>query len=122
MRVLSLVLLTAALMAPDRPAAAQSSADYYYVVAHVDVPPPNLQKTLTLLKGFAAETRKDSGLVRMDVQQEAAMPNHFAIISVWKTKAAFEANQATAVTKHFRDELYPLLGAPLDTRPGHLID
>lgn len=112
----------AAVILPMRRAEAQSSADYYYVVAHVDVPPPNLQKTVVLLKGFAADTRKDAGLVRIDIQQEAAMPNHFAIVSVWKNKAAFEANEGTPVTKRFREELFPLLGAPLDMRPGHLLE
>jgi quinol monooxygenase YgiN len=101
-------------------AAAQSAQ--YYVVAHVDVPPPNTVKTVALLKQFAADTRKQPGLVRVDIQQEEALPNHFAIISVWADKAAFEAHQSAATTKRFRDELYPLLGAPLDQRPGHSVE
>jgi len=122
MRVLSVVSLLAAAVIPIRPAAAQSGNEQYYVVAHVDVPPPNLQKTVALLKSFAADTRKDPGLVRIEIQQEASMPNHFAIVSVWKNKPAFEANEGTAATKKFREALFPLLGAPLDMRPGHLIE
>jgi quinol monooxygenase YgiN len=102
--------------------ASAQSVQSYYVVAHVDVPPPNLTKTVALLKQFAADTRKQPGLVRIDIQEEDAMPNHFAVISVWKDKAAFEAHQGEAATKRFREELYPLLGAPLDQRPGHLIE
>ncbi|HEY7333496.1 MAG TPA: antibiotic biosynthesis monooxygenase family protein [Bryobacteraceae bacterium] len=103
-------------------ASAQSPQTYFYVVAHVDVPPPNTAKTITLLKRFAGDTRKQPGLVRIDIQEEDALPNHFAIISVWKDKAAFEAHQGTPTTKQFREELYPLLGAPLDQRPGHLVE
>ncbi len=122
MRVLSVLTLLTAVVIPFRPAAAQSASSQYYVVTHVDVPPPNLQKTVALLKGFAADTRKDPGLVRIEIQQEAAMPNHFAIVSVWKNKGAFEANESAAATKKFREQLFPLLGAPLDMRPGHLIE
>ena len=101
---------------------AQSAQSYFYVVAHVDVPPPNLTKTVALLKQFAADTRKQPGLIRVDIQEEDALPNHFAGISVWRDKAAFEVHQGEATTKRFREELYPLLGAPLDQRPGHLIE
>jgi quinol monooxygenase YgiN len=101
---------------------AQSSQTNFYVVAHVDVPPPNTAKTIALLKQYASNTRKQPGLVRIDIQEEDALPNHFAIISVWRDKAAFEAHQGTPETKRFRDELYPLLGAPLDQRPGHVIE
>ena len=41
---------------------------------------------------------------------------------LYRDKAAFEAHQGEAATKRFREELYPLLGAPLDQRPGHLIE
>jgi quinol monooxygenase YgiN len=103
-------------------AGAQSSQTNFYVVAHVDVPPPNTAKTIALLKQYASDARKQPGLVRIDIQEEDALPNHFAIVSVWKDKAAFEAHQGTPETKRFREELYPLLGAPLDQRPGHVIE
>jgi quinol monooxygenase YgiN len=103
-------------------AATAQSAQIYYVVAHVDVPPPNTAKTIALLKQFASDTRKQPGLVRVDIQQEEALPNHFAIVSVWTDKAAFEAHQGAATTKRFREELFPMLGAPLDQRPGHPLD
>jgi quinol monooxygenase YgiN len=118
----SVLMAAVVVSSAAQPSDAQSTKDYFYVVAHVDVPPPNLQKTLVLLKQFSADTRKDPGLVRLDIQQEAAMPNHFAIVSVWKDRAAFEANQGSEATKRFREGLYPLLGAPLDMRPGHLIE
>ena len=101
---------------------AQSPQTNFYVVAHVDVPPPNVAKTIALLKQYASDTRKQPGLIRIDIQEEDALPNHFAVISVWKDKAAFDAHQGEATTKQFRDGLYPLLGAPLDQRPGHLIE
>jgi quinol monooxygenase YgiN len=110
-----LLLVAAALVV-----AAQSAQ--YYVVAHVDVPPPNTAKTITLLKQFASDTRKQPGLVRIDIQQEEALPNHFAIISVWTDKAAFEAHQGAQTTKQFREQLFPMLGAPLDQRPGHPLE
>src|SRR5215831_9333490 len=101
---------------------AQSSQTNFYVVAHVDVPPPNAAKTIALLKQYSSDTRKQPGLVRIDIQQEEALPNHFAVVSVWADKAAFEAHQGTATTKAFRDAMFPMLGAPLDQRPGHPLD
>jgi quinol monooxygenase YgiN len=103
-------------------AATAQSPQTYYVVAHVDVPPPNTAKTIALLKQYASDTRKQPGLVRIDIQQEEALPNHFAVVSVWADKAAFEAHQGAATTKAFRDALFPMLGAPLDQRPGHPLD
>src|SRR5579883_346474 len=108
-QVLLLVALAAA-------AAAQSSPPVFYVVTHVDVPPPNIAKAVALLKRYASDTRKLPGLLRVDIQQEEALPNHFAIVSVWKDKAAFELHQGTPETKHFRNELYPLLGARSEER------
>jgi quinol monooxygenase YgiN len=115
------ILPAVALLLTSALAAAAQSAQYY-VVAHVDVPPPNTAKTIALLKQFATDTRKQSGLVRVDIQQEEALPNHFAIVSVWKDKAAFEAHQGEATTKKFREDLFPMLGAPLDQRPGHPLE
>lgn len=111
-----------ALLALTMTGATAQSAQTYYVVAHVDVPPPNTAKTIALLKQYSSDTRKQPGLVRIDIQQEEALPNHFAVVSVWADKTAFEAHQGTATTKAFRDALFPMLGAPLDQRPGHPLD
>ena len=86
-------------------------------VTHVDVPPPRKEETEALLKRLAEDSRKDDGNVRYDVfQQTAPRTNHFTIFGTWKDRSAFDAHEAKAHTKQFRETLGPMLGAPYDER------
>lgn len=99
----------------------QQTTNQFYVVTHVDVIPDHTKQAEELLKRYAAESRKQRGVVRFEVQQELALPNHFTIVEVWQNRQAFEAHQGAGYSRRFREDLQPLRGAPLDQRPGRLI-
>jgi quinol monooxygenase YgiN len=110
----AVTILSVGLGAPLR---AQEPGQQLYVVTHVDLAGPAAAADGTkLLREFVADSRKDAGAVRIELLVEPARLNHLALIQVWKTRADFEAHQAAAHTKAFREKIQPLLGGPLDER------
>lgn len=97
----------------------QRSEDAVYVVSHVDLLRQFTDKGIALLKSYEAESRKDPGMVRLDVLEESARPNHFTILEIWRTQADYDAHVSMQHTKRFRDALYPMLGSPYDERLNH---
>jgi quinol monooxygenase YgiN len=94
-----------------------TSTGAFYVVTHVDVPPPRKDETEKLLRSLAAETTKEPGNLRFEVfQQLAPRTNHFTVYGIWNDERAFEAHELKPHTRQFREALGPLLGAPYDQR------
>ena len=87
-----------------------------YVVTHVDVTPNYTADATKLLHEFAAESKKDAGVVRFEVLQQDSRANHYTIVEVWQTRQAFEAHSASEHAKRFREKLQPMLGSPFDER------
>src|SRR5579864_1717668 len=87
-----------------------------YVVTHVDVTPNYTADATKLLGEFAAESKKDPGVVRFEVLQQDSRANHYTILEVWQTRQAFEAHSAAEHTKRYREKLQPMLGSPFDER------
>ena len=96
-------------------ALAQSGAGRVYVVSHVDVIPKYAAETAKLLLAYGADSRKDAGAVRIDVLVENG-PNHFTLVEVWETRAAYEAHVSQEHTRAFREKVHPWLGSPYDER------
>jgi quinol monooxygenase YgiN len=86
------------------------------VVTHVDVIPPFTAEGRKLLQEFSTETRRDAGLVRVEVFEELGRPNHSTVVEVWKSKKAYEDHLAAAHVKAYRAKLQPMLGSPFDER------
>jgi quinol monooxygenase YgiN len=93
-----------------------------YVVAYVDVLPPDTAAGAKLLKEYAADSRKDKGAVRIEVYAQISRVNHMSIVEVWESQQAFEAHEAAAHTRQFREQLQPLLGSPYDERLHHNLE
>jgi quinol monooxygenase YgiN len=83
---------------------------------HVDVAPPNRDKTVVLLKAVSDAFRKTPGNLRYDVLQQTARTNHFTVVEVWKDQAAADAHELAAATKEYRKEVGAMLGALYDQR------
>jgi quinol monooxygenase YgiN len=83
---------------------------------HVDVAPPNRDKTVVLLKAFSDTVRKTPGNLRYDVLQQTARTNHFTVVEVWKDQKAADAHELAAATKDYRKEVGAMLGALYDQR------
>jgi quinol monooxygenase YgiN len=87
-----------------------------YVVTHVDLTPNYIADGTPLLKQYAAESRKDKGVVRFEMLVDVSRKNHFTIVSVWESQAAFDAHLQADHTKQMRQKLQPMLGSPFDER------
>jgi quinol monooxygenase YgiN len=89
-----------------------------YVVTLIDVipQPTGLGEVNKLLLQFAADSRKDAGSIRFDVVVQDGRPNHFVLLEVWQSREAFEAHNAAAHTRTFREKIQPSLGSPFDER------
>ncbi len=93
-----------------------------YVVTFADVFPQNTVAGTAAIKQYAADTRKDPGIERVEViAQVGGHANHMVIIEVWKDEASFNKHEAAAHTLEFRAKMQPLLGAPFDQRFHFLV-
>jgi quinol monooxygenase YgiN len=94
-----------------------------YVVTHVDLATngERLVAATTVLREFAAESRKDPGNIRFELMVQDGRLNHFTIVEVWQTREAFEAHSSAEHTKRFREKLQPVMGSPFDERLHSLL-
>jgi quinol monooxygenase YgiN len=106
------VAVLAAILAS--PASAQDSAAY--VVTYVELMPSEIASGASLLKHYRDASRREPGNLRFDVLHEIARPNRFAIVEIWKDKAARDTHDQAAASPHFRDKLKPIEDAPVDER------
>jgi quinol monooxygenase YgiN len=104
------------LLAAPAASFAQTSTGAITVVVHVDVLPDDAKAGENLLSKEASDARADPGCLRYEAVQQIGRPNHFTIVSSWKSRDAFEAASASAHTKAFRNAIYPMLGSPFDER------
>ncbi|HEV2521490.1 MAG TPA: antibiotic biosynthesis monooxygenase [Candidatus Acidoferrales bacterium] len=109
--VLATCGLAGHILAQDQP-----GHDRIYVVAHVDIIPPQKDAGTKLVKQYVADTRKDQGLVRIDASSEISRGNHISIVEVWQNRKAFDEHLAAEHTRQFRQQLDPMLGSPYDER------
>lgn len=93
-----------------------------YAITHVDVIPPRASDVLPLLTQMADASRKDQGNGRLEVLQQAGRPNHFSVVEIWTNKRLLESHQVLPRTVQFRDQLFPMLGAPYDERLYKILD
>jgi quinol monooxygenase YgiN len=96
------------------PASAQDGAAY--VVTYVELMPSEIAGGASLLKHYRDVSRAEPGSMRFDVLHEIARPNRFAIIEIWKDKAARDAHDQAAASRQFRDKLKAIEDAPDDER------
>jgi quinol monooxygenase YgiN len=87
-----------------------------HLQSYVEVTPAAAKQTADILKQLAEASRKETNVVRFEVLQRSEHAGHFAIVEVWKDKAALDAHNAAAHTKQFREKLTPLLISPVDER------
>lgn len=86
-----------------------------YVVSYVEAAPASQGQVATLLKQLADATRRE-GAVRFDVLQRATDPNQFMILETWKDQQALDAHAGAPHARQFREQVAPLLLAPIDDR------
>ncbi len=120
---LALVIATAIGLAGRTLAQQTATHDRIYVVMHVDVlPQAPVSAATTLLKQYAADSRKENGAVRIEVYAQISRLNHFSVVEVWQNQQAFDAHEAAAHTRQFRDQIQPMLGSPFDERLHQIVE
>jgi quinol monooxygenase YgiN len=87
-----------------------------FVVTHIDVIPTNLDQAVPVLKNFAAESQDDPGVVSFQLITWAPTTNHFQLIQVYNSLAAFNRHVQAPHTIAFRSAIQPFIGAPYDER------
>ena len=85
-------------------------------VIHIDAMPQFAGAAAALLIGFRSDSLRDPGAKAFQVLQEVDRPNHFTLVEAWNTRKDYESHNIAAHTRHFRDELQPMLGSPFDER------
>jgi quinol monooxygenase YgiN len=112
------VMLMAALFAPGICAQSAGGREKIYVVAHFDTMPPNVAGPI--LSQYVEDTRKDKGALRVELYSEIGRTNHFVIVEQWENQQAFDAHEAAAHTRQFREQIQPVLASPWDQRVDRL--
>jgi len=85
-------------------------------VIHIDAMPQFTQAAAALLIGFRTDSLRDTGATVFQVLQEVDHPNHFTLVEEWSTRKDYESHNIAMHTRHFRDQLQPMLGSPFDER------
>jgi len=109
--------LHAPLVAADPSKIAKGGKGTVYVVAHVDIIPPeqfppckrqvseNGPCGNALVEKLVADSRKHAGNLRFDALTQANRPNHMKIVEMWRSSKDHEAHIVHADTMRFRDGL-----------------
>jgi quinol monooxygenase YgiN len=95
---------------------AQQPQEVIVTVIHVDARPADTRSAVALLDGFRRTSLRDPGAKGFEVLQEIGHPNHFTLVEKWLDEKAYEAHNLARHTRHFRDQLQPMLASPFDER------
>jgi quinol monooxygenase YgiN len=91
----------------------------FYVVTYVDVMPYQTNAGAALVQHYSDASRNESGNLRTIVLQEMARPNRFAIIEMWKDKAASDAHDKASSAAELIEKVKTIGSAPFDRRPSN---
>ena len=86
-----------------------------YVVSYLEAAPASQTQVTTMLKQIAAASREE-GAMRYEVLQRTTESNQFLLLEIWKDQRALDTHAGAAHTKRFREQVAPLLLAPIDER------
>jgi quinol monooxygenase YgiN len=87
-----------------------------YVVAYFEVVPPSTIEAAALLRQYRDASRTDAGLAGLEVLQQCARPDHFAIVETWQDQQSFETHGSAAHTRALHERLQALRSSPYDER------
>jgi quinol monooxygenase YgiN len=124
--------LIAALLAPlDRrvnrdfaagPPSSAGNSTRFYVIAHLDLVAPNQAQGEQMLRELVAAERQSPGNARATAWQQSEHPNHFNLVSAWKSAAEFNTFADGTAGRAFRSGIAGLTGSPYDERLYRRID
>jgi quinol monooxygenase YgiN len=83
------------------PARAKPAPGALYMVEHMDYKVSFASTAQALLKALAEATQKEQGVIRYDAYHWG--DHHYAIVAIWPDRKAFDAHEAAAYTRRFRN-------------------
>jgi quinol monooxygenase YgiN len=101
---------------------ARAADQEQFVVTYVEFLPANQDLGEALLEVLAALGRRQKGAISFTANQEIQRPNFFVLLEIWNNAAAREAFEVLPQITALMGQITPLLEAPLDERPGTLIE
>jgi quinol monooxygenase YgiN len=121
-KIWSLLLLALTPLASAIPGPACAGEQRQYVVAYVEFLPASKEVGGKLLAQLAFLGRQAKGAISFSADQEIQRRNFYVLISVWKTAADRLTFEGSASAAALLAKIQPLLEAPIDIRPGTLIE
>ena len=84
-------------------ARADAGGGAIHMVEHVDFQPPSAAAAQPAVKALAEASQKEAGVLRYDIFQEPPPhANHYSVVAVWASRAAYDAHEEAAATRAFR--------------------
>jgi quinol monooxygenase YgiN len=113
---LSFWLHAAVILSVMVPRVAYCEGDGIYIVSYVEIVPNALHYGSALLNHYRDVRREQSGNLRSTVLHEIGRPDRFAIMEVWRNKAAADNRDTSSSILQLRHELTAIQSAPPDER------
>lgn len=88
-----------------------------HAVTYVEVMPSSKAVAVAALKQYRDTSRRDEGLVRLDVFEQVGVPGHFSIVETWADQKSFDAHRMAAHTTQMLSKLEPIRISDYDLRP-----
>jgi quinol monooxygenase YgiN len=92
-----------------------------YIATYIEIMPDTADSGAPLLERYRDASRKEYGNLHVDTLREIARASRFAILEVWKNRAALAGHEKAASTLMFRERLKAIQSAPPDERIGGII-
>jgi quinol monooxygenase YgiN len=122
LRLMLYVVVATAIMATTLAESAYAQDSAVYLAIYVDVMPNEKVSGAALLERYRDASRREDGNLRSEVLHEIGRPDRFAMLEVWKDKAALENHDKAASGLRFREGLNAVRSAPYDVRVHSGID
>jgi (4S)-4-hydroxy-5-phosphonooxypentane-2,3-dione isomerase len=106
----------AVILSAIHPMAAHGQSKEIYAVTYMEIVPNALDAGSALLNRYGDASREQSGNLQFSVLREIGRPDRFAILKVWRDKAAADSHDSAPSTLQFRHDLTAIESAPSDER------
>ena len=103
-------------------AAVSRAQEQQYVVIYIEAQPQQTNRAKQLVDDLASRSLKSAGVVNFTTLQQIDRPSFFTLVERWNSADAYQAYKASSTWQDFLGRITPLLAAPLDERPGVLLE
>ena len=88
----------------------------FHVLMHIDVLPDGAPTARQALIAQKAQVMAAPGALTFQAASQTGLPNHFAVLEAWRSRAAYEDYAASPAGQDLRRRLDRFKGAPFDDR------